>query len=225
MIKQFQCLIFTAIAILATAQIAHAVPVTFSSETIFLSSISGPSLESFETLSARNPTPDPIATSAFTMSIAPLLAGFEPDMSILDAPRGGGVFATDGNNFILARDLEDFAAFEITFAFDNPITSFGINITDFGDRDLNGGTLSIATNLGDTFVIAETLPVLSDGNLLFFGIVDAAVPFQTLVLTNTTINDGIAIDEIYFTFPAVPEPGTLALFGIGLAGLGLMRRR
>ena len=34
-------------------------------------------------------------------------------------------------------------------------------------------------------------------------------------------------DEAETTYPhySVPEPGTLALFGIGLVGLGFMRRR
>jgi hypothetical protein len=36
-------------------------------------------------------------------------------------------------------------------------------------------------------------------------------------------NDGYGIDDV--TVGRVPEPGTLALLGLGLLGVGLMRRR
>jgi hypothetical protein len=34
-----------------------------------------------------------------------------------------------------------------------------------------------------------------------------------------------AIDDVQFNMASVPEPGTLALLGIGLVGMGLSRRR
>jgi hypothetical protein len=37
--------------------------------------------------------------------------------------------------------------------------------------------------------------------------------------------DGLAIDNTVLSTPDVPEPATLALFGLGLAGLGVTRRR
>ena len=44
-------------------------------------------------------------------------------------------------------------------------------------------------------------------------------------LSDGTANSYMSIDGISFTAASVPEPGTLALLSLGLAGLGLSRRR
>jgi hypothetical protein len=37
--------------------------------------------------------------------------------------------------------------------------------------------------------------------------------------------DGLKVDDVTITATAVPEPGTLAIMGLGLAGVGYLRRR
>ena len=42
-----------------------------------------------------------------------------------------------------------------------------------------------------------------------------------------TLSFGVVVQGLgtIIQYPTIPEPGTLAIFGVGLAGLGFMRRR
>ena len=98
------------------------------------------------------------------------------------------------------------------FIFDNAINAFGLDFGQYANDQaqviLGGNASSVVTGGG------------------FFGFVDTdssftSVSYDTLTGGNYSLFDNVT----YGTATSVPEPGTLALFGIGLAGMGFMRRR
>lgn len=71
-------------------------------------------------------------------------------------------------------------------------------------------------------------PVSLGGTLLFFSdSMPAQTPFDLNLQTEGTFDCGLDLQcfGTYQTSRKVAEPGTLALLGLGLAGLGLARRR
>jgi len=92
----------------------------------------------------------------------------------------------------------------------------------FADFLFAGNTSELTLTLanGDTTMIQVPGP---GDSLEPFGFISTGGAIMSIEFSNT-VNDGFYIDNISAGF-AVPEPGTLALLGIGLAGMGLMRRR
>lgn len=121
------------------------------------------------------------------------------------------------------------------------------SLDDYGVLTINGGTLNIGGNdhdvisgrLGGEFNWSITIagfglfyfedldlgagkPNQFDGNTFILWGQNQVAYYQDCTETNTDC-ERYGID--LYGVRTVPEPGTLALFGIGLFGLGLMRRR
>lgn len=107
-----------------------------------------------------------------------------------------------------------------------------------GRRDKRAGPRRARLRRGhagdETFGISNRVPAIdvlsffaSSGK--FVGIIGES-PFTSITFDETVLrgSEQFGADNLYFAAPAptaVPEPGTLALFGAGLAGVGLLRRR
>jgi hypothetical protein len=97
--------------------------------------------------------------------------------------------------------------------FDLPVIAFGFDAVVYLSTPLQG-VLSTA----DTFVTSGGM------QSFFFGIVSAA-PFDSITLSEATPDDYVWNLTNVYSAAAVPAPGTLALLGLGLFGLGYQQRK
>jgi PEP-CTERM motif len=126
------------------------------------------------------------------------------------------------------RWWDSVGSFTITFA--TAVSAFGFYGSDIGD--VNG---RLTVDLTDTAGLVTRYTVANtqngnDGSLLFWGFVDRTVAYTKIVFGNTSGGaDGFGFDDMVIgdrgQVVTVPEPGSLALAGLALAGLAAASRR
>jgi hypothetical protein len=109
----------------------------------------------------------------------------------------------------------------ITFSFAQSINAFGIDFIGLGDGS-DPTTLSVSLD-GGVFTDVLTNFTGAPSNVQFAGIVDTMAPFSSISFLSTALGDGAYLDRAQYG--AIPEPSTLVLFTMGVAGLGFARRR
>jgi len=190
--------------------------VLFDNEANFLNAAERVMFESFEGLGDTTFSNNPIIAGG--ISITPNAAPAQ-----IRSTNTGGHFATDGIRYIESGGGTE--SIEFIFDLAEPSFVFGLSVTDFGDSGT--GSLVFKTDSGNSMLvpepfIASTAPV-SNGSLIFFGVIQAT-PFDRVTLTTETLidDDGIGIDGV-FTSTSVPEPNSAIAVALFLACVFIAR--
>ncbi|MBI3349008.1 MAG: PEP-CTERM sorting domain-containing protein [Burkholderiales bacterium] len=201
------------------ATAAHAADAGYQDAASFLAAAGSTSIESFEATAARARNLNAITTPLLTISTTGTPIGVQTGP---DTPETGfGASAVDGSHYVSVY-LPGLPQGTIRFDLARPSTSFGLYLTDVGEAD---GQILLRTNAGaftTDLVVGTHPPLLANGNVRFVGLTQTQA-FTQVFLTVQGVDDAYGLDKVYVS--AVPEPGSAALLGLGLAGLWVRRRR
>lgn len=217
---------------------AMAAPVTFFGENLtpggtvsgdpatarasFLAGLAGGvGTEDFEGFSPGDATPLALSFPGSSGAITATLSGPGTDIDT----GGAGRFPTSGSQYVETPGGGDF-----TIAFSAPIAAFGFYGTDLGDVSNDLVITLTDTDSNETSFTIDTAGSPS-GSLIFWGFIDSMTSYTMIEFDNVPGSgdvfgfDDMTIGDAGQVTLDVPEPGALALFGLGLAGLGFARRR
>lgn len=123
--------------------------------------------------------------------------------------------STSGSSFL---DV----TYNTTFTFASGIDTFGAYFTG-----VQRGDATLTYSDGSTTVLELPSAELSAGGTAFFGFSDFGASIVSIDYFTGTGGDFVGVDDIRFgkVATSVPEPSTLAILALGLAGLGFRQGR
>jgi hypothetical protein len=217
------------VAALTASSIAVAAPTYYANRTAFDTANPGLVFEGFENMSASGTVgmTTPLNSSSNIPGIVTpgqIVSGI--DFSLTSG--NDAYVAAPGQSANTTRAIgvnwPTTAGWKVSFA--SAVGAFGVDIfQNFGGGAQSGSPIDVTVSLYDasSALIGSSLVSVPSGTYGFFG-VSSMVGISYLTIDNPTSFD--VIDNVEFgRTAAVPEPGSMALFMAGLAGLGFVARR
>ncbi len=156
------------------------------------------------------------------MAVAALAAWAAPASAVVIGTYPGGNLSNANPSFDVFVDLTDIFGAKLSFKTDG---NGGINPCGSGSKADCFEVLVNGAYIADLEPQPLSVPNSSKTWTTLIGVDDSPIVILTFLADFSNGSESIDVSNIKVTNYTVSEPAPMALFGLGLAGLGFMRRK